>query len=118
MQIEINSAGQYCIATDRLLGVAPGSDGLGGIANFVRISTPYDQSGAFDDVKRIILMADLGAAHGAKCQAKNDGLMICAATIPGERLQAIVTFETPLQNNFRERTAMIAVDAAQSVLRE
>jgi len=118
-EVEIDSAGVYCLDSTRLLGVAPGSRGLGSIANYVRISPPSIPGESFDDVSKIVLIADVYPAAEPRCQASKDaGNLNCALSIPGKKLNAIVTFRSTGAGRFEERTKIVATDAAQNVIKQ
>jgi len=118
-EVEINSAGVYCLDSTRLLGIAPGSGGLGSVANYVRISPPSIPGESFDDVSKIVLIADVDPAAEPRCQAaKDSGSLNCAMSVGGKKLNAIVTFRSTGAGRLEERTKIVATDAAQNVIKQ
>ena len=121
-EVEINSAGVYCLDPNRLLGVAPGSGGLNSIANYVRISPPEQTNENFNDIVKIILMADVRSSAEPSCQASNNAATIrCSVSLSGRMLKAIVTFRSPTPNTselnkFEDRTKSIAADILDNVI--
>jgi hypothetical protein len=115
-EVAINSAGTYCFDRSRLLGIAPGADGLGGVADYVRVSAPSIAGETFDDASVIRLIVDVRPDSGASCLT-NDGKLTCVASVPGTRLHAIVEFRQPGAGRYEERTGIIAADVAKNVIR-
>ena len=115
-EVAINSAGTYCFDPARFLGAAPGADGLGGVADYVRVSTPSIAGENFDDVSVIRLIVDVSPDSGARCLAR-DGKLSCVASVPDTRLHAIVEYRQPGAGHYEERTIMVAADVAKSVIR-
>lgn len=62
-------------------------------------------------------MADVNPAVEPKCQTAKDGLS-CAASVPGKMLNAVVTFRAAGAGRFEERTKIVAIDAAENVIKQ
>lgn len=120
--VEINSAGTYCLDSTRLVGVAPGSGGLGSVANYVRISPPTRAGESFDDVSNIILMANVQPSVAPRCQVgESASSLSCLMSVVGTKLNIIVTFSstaTREQGRFEERTKIVALDVSAHVIKQ
>jgi hypothetical protein len=116
-EIEINSAGAYCLDSTRLVGVSTGSGGLGSVANYVMISPSPVSGEKFEDVSTIILMADLPPVTEPSCSEAKDGLR-CVASVPNTMLKVIVAFHQPGAGRFIERTQALAKDAGENVIKQ
>lgn len=116
-EVDIASAGEFCVDTTRFVGIAPGGGGLGGIANYVEISPPSTTDGSFDDVSKIELMADLPLSGEPPCATAPMGFR-CIAKVPDKALMVIVVFDQPGAGQFIERTQALAKDAGENVIKQ
>ena len=121
-EVSIDSAGSYCLDSSRVLGVAPGAGGLGGIANYVRISPPSNASdaGTFSDLASVILMADVNPAAEPRCIQSDDKSedLQCSLSVPGKKLHIVVSFDSGYPHErVAERTMAIAADVAHNVVK-
>jgi hypothetical protein len=116
-EVDIASAGEFCLDTPRFVGIAPGAGGLGGTAHYVEISSPSTSDGSFDDVSKIELMADLPLSGEPPCATAPMGFR-CIAKVPDKPLMVIVVFDQPGAGRFIERTQALAKDAGDNVIKQ
>jgi hypothetical protein len=84
-------------------------------AAFVEISPPVSVSGQFDDISRIILIADVGpATEQPRCIAGNDGGWVCTLSVKGKMLDVSVHFRSPAAARIDERTKLVAKDVGET----
>ena len=115
-QVDIASAGAFCLDTTRFMGIAPGAGGLDGTAHYVEISPPPASSESFDDVSKIILMAELPLSGEPPCATAPIGFR-CIANVPDTPLKVMVVFHQPGAGRFIERTQALAKDAGENVIK-
>lgn len=116
-RVDIDSAGEFCLDTLRILGIAPGAGGLDGTAHYVVISPPVTPSDSFKDVSQVILMAELPSMAEPPCGTGGIGFR-CIAKVPDTPLQVMVVFQQPGEGHFIERTRALARDAGHNVIKQ
>lgn len=116
-EVDIASAGEFCLDTTRLVRIAPGGGGLGGIANYVELSPPSASSEKFDDVTKIELLVALPLSGESPCATAPVGFR-CIAKVPEKPLMVIVVFDQPGRGRFIERTEALAKDVGDNVIRQ
>jgi hypothetical protein len=116
-EVDIDAAGAYCLDVARFVGIAPGAGGLGGTADYVEISPPSTSDGTFDDVSKIILMADLPLSSNPSCAEAGIGFR-CIAKVPDKPLSVLVVFDQPGAGRFIERTQALARDVGDNVIKQ
>jgi hypothetical protein len=115
-EVDIASAGEFCLDTTRFVGIAPGAGGLEGTAHYVEISPPSAPNENFDDVSKVILMAALPGEDEPSCLMARIGFR-CIAKIPEKPLVVIVVFDQPGAGRFVERAQALAKDAGDNVIK-
>jgi hypothetical protein len=116
-EVDIASAGVFCLDTTRFVGIAPGAGGLEGTAHYVEISPPSAPGENFDDVSKIELMAELPLSGEPPCATVPIGYR-CIAKVAGTPLMVIVVFDQPGGGRFIERTQALAMDAGENVIKQ
>ena len=123
-KIEINSAGEYFIKTERIVDVAPGAGGRDGVVNYVLISVPSRiADDSFHDVGQAILMADIHRLDEPECKrVTNDsyGDINCGYSLPSLKLKLIVKFrsvgQTIQMQKYEQRVKVIADNIVSDAL--
>ncbi|TAJ93586.1 MAG: hypothetical protein EPO31_05200 [Gammaproteobacteria bacterium] len=125
MWVEIESAGGYCVESERVIAVAPAPHNHPkGMALSISLSPPIDSSGERnDDISRIALSADVRPRFDLVCSHFINFLgerkLNCVASIPDKRLHVIVTFDDDKAlGRYEERTQLIADDVVSNVIKE
>jgi len=87
-KVSIDSAGTFGFRRDKIRGIAVWRE-IGGIAPWIDIVAPADQA-----VSKIILSADLSPTQSPHCFERpwEPESVTCDHSIPGVKLQAIITF--------------------------
>jgi hypothetical protein len=116
-EVDIASAGEFCVDTARFVGIAPGAGGLRGTAHYVELSPPSASSEKFDDVTKIELLVALPLSGEPPCATAPMGFR-CIAKVPDKPLMVIVVFDQPGAGRFIERTKALAKDAGDNVIKQ
>jgi hypothetical protein len=120
--ISISSAGNINFEESRVLRIAHGASGLGGVADYVSIVSPAASSGIDSrNVREIIVMADVRHVSFPECgplRGKGIPTFSCAVSLPGGKLKLIVNFDgnSSEGHSYQDETKVIATDISQNVL--
>lgn len=106
------------IRHEKIEGLAT-SHGLHGIADYVRIKPPVQTVGT-NEIRRLVLMADLRPNSHGSCEAGNDitnkPAISCAKSVPGTPLVLIATFEPDNTHDLETETKALVKYVLKEVL--